>query len=429
MYKKIIGLVSLFVWLGVQTNAQITIQSPYSKFGIGNLKAQPSAQTRAIGGLATAIGSLTTYSSVINMQNPASYVGLYSTTVDVGAIANFTTLAQNGHPAEKSFTGNFSHLALGFNTSKKSGLSFGLVPYSELGYDIKNSIKIDTMNVDQIYRGEGGLSKAYMGFGHRIGEKLSVGLNVEYVFGNLLSTKSVEFPADRNVISSRMQQKNSVGGLTLSYGAQYATKWRKTTVTFGYSGSMPTNINSKSTEILTQYARDSGGNESSALDTLQNIQKDKVAFKIPMTHNFGVVFHQDNKWMLGADLRTGNWSKYSVGGQNQGLQDSWGLSLGGQIIPDITSIGSYFNRVEYRAGFMYDKTYVRFNNQDIKQMAFTVGLGLPLASNRFSFYKMNIAAEFGNKGSLTNNLIKENYVNIHFGITLNDTWFRRYKFD
>ncbi|MNE68614.1 hypothetical protein D3C80_1642860 [compost metagenome] len=148
-----------------------------------------------------------------------------------------------------------------------------------------------------------------------------------------------------------------------------------------------------------------------------------------MVHNFGIAIQKDNKWLIGADFRTGNWSKLSIDGQNNGLQDSWGASIGGQLTPDMTSIGSYFNRVDYRLGFTYDKTYIQVKNQDIKQMAVTFGLGLPLAFNRFAFHKLNLTTELGRRGTLTNGLVQENYINIHLGFTLNDTWFRRFKFD
>jgi hypothetical protein len=80
-------------------------------------------------------------------------------------------------------------------------------------------------------------------------------------------------------------------------------------------------------------------------------------------------------------------------------------------------------------GFNYDKTYIRISDQDIKQMAVTFGLGLPLASARYSIYKLNLTTEIGKRGSMTNGLLQENYINLHLGFTLNDTWFKRFKFD
>jgi hypothetical protein len=127
----------------------------------------------------------------------------------------------------------------------------------------------------------------------------------------------------------------------------------------------------------------------------------------------------------------GKWSDFSIGGVQQNLQDTYGFSVGGQLTPDFSSVSNYFKRVEYRMGFQYDKTYIQMNNQDVNQMALTLGVGLPLSTlERGAFYKMNITAELGKRGSLTNGLLQERYVNFHIGFTLNDArWFQRFKFD
>ena len=138
------------------------------------------------------------------------------------------------------------------------------------------------------------------------------------------------------------------------------------------------------TFAVTKYYRESTGDEGTAIDTPIFQENGKAKLKLPLVHNFGIALQRDNKWLIGADFRTGNWSKLSIDGENKGLEDSWGASVGGQITPDMNSIGSYFNRVDYRLGLTYDKTYIKIGDQDIKQMAVTFGLGLPLAFTRFA---------------------------------------------
>lgn len=157
----------------------------------------------------------------------------------------------------------------------------------------------------------------------------------------------------------------------------------------------------------------------------------KTNLKLPLVHNFGFTLVKENKWLIGADYRTGKWSNMSIDNVNSNLKDTYGFSVGGQFTPDITAINGYFKRVDYRLGFTYDKTYIQMNNQDVKQMALTVGLGLPLqpAYARSSFYKMNVSAEIGRRGKVSNSLIQERYVNLHLGFMLNDKWFQRFRFD
>lgn len=430
MYKKIKSIVALMcITASISVQAQVTTSSPYSKFGVGNIKGSLLPQFRAMGGISTAINKPNGFNN-INIQNPASYSSIFLMTADIGISAGITDLSRNTI-SEKSFNSTLSHLSIGIPVTKKSALSFGILPYSDLGYNFKSSTKIDTTQFDYLYTGEGGLSKAYLGYGYQIGEHFRIGANMEYLFGNLKETRSTELPNSPGSIFSRMQNKNSVGGISFSYGAQYDINLSaKTKMTLGYSGSSASTISSRKSFVVTQYLKDASGNEAPALDTLINQDNAKANLKMPLIHNFGIAIQKNNKWLIGADFRVGNWSKLTIDNENQGLQDSYGFSVGGQITPDITSVTSYLKTVDYRFGINYDKTYIRLSNQDIKQMGISAGLGFPLPSaNRSAFYKINFTTELGQRGTITNNLVKENYVNFHLGFTLNDTWFRKYKFD
>lgn len=438
MFKKVNYIAGVLVLLfGTSVKAQVTTQSPYSRYGVGNIKSLALPQFKAMGGISTAVYSPTGYSN-INMMNPASFAGINLTTVDIGATATFNNLKRDG-ASETSFNSTLSHIALAFPVTPHSALSFGLLPYSELGYQFVNHATLTnpgstaSQDVNYIYAGEGGLNKAYFGYGYQFGKHLRLGGNVEYIFGNLLQTRSTELVDQTNAINSRLETKNSVGGVGFSYGAQYNIPLdSKTSVTLGYSGSSSSSINSTKSFVVTQYLKDpTTGSEDTALDSLVNTQNSKTKLKLPLLHSFGISIQKYNKWLIGADYRMGKWSDLSIDNVNQQLQNTYGFSVGGQITPDINSIGSYFNRVDYRLGFTYDKTYVQLNNQDIKQMAITFGFGLPLASSptRSSFYKMNFTTELGRRGSMTDGLLQENYINLHLGFTLNDRWFRRFRFD
>src|SRR5690606_34938610 len=112
------------------------------------------------------------------------------------------------------------------------------------------------------------------------------------------------------------------------------------------------------------------------------------------------------------------------------LEKSYGFAVGGQVKPDPTSI-RYWNQVDYRLGFRYNQTPIVYRNQRINDMAVTVGVGLPLPETNFvrTFSQINISAEFGQQGSLNNNLVRERYININFGFTINDSWFIRRSLD
>lgn len=435
MYQKLKYTLAIGLLLsGFISKAQVTIQSPYSKFGVGNIKGSLLPQLRAMGGISTAVSKHTFFNN-INMQNPASYASISNTTLDMGISGGYTEL-KNSSITETNFNANIAHVALAFPVTKTSALSFGLLPYSELGYNFLNTTKIGTnvgneKTVDYKYTGEGGLSKAYIGYGKQLGDHLRFGANIEYLFGSLIESRSTEFQNEPGAISSRIQDKNNIGGLSFSYGAQYDIRLdTKTTIVLGYSGASNSSLNSKRDRFVTQY-NIVNGSESTALDTLESVSGAKTSLQLPLVHNFGIALQKNDKWLIGMDYRIGKWSEFTIGSVKQNLQDTYGFSLGGQFTPDFSSISNYFKRVEYRLGFQYDKTYIQMNNKDVNQMALTFGLGLPLSTfERGSFYKMNLTAELGQRGSVKNGLLQERYINFHLGFTLNDAkWFQRFKFD
>lgn len=419
----------VFVW-NLKGLAQTTTSSTYSQYGPGLLNRSLLPQTRAMGGLSAGIRKMGSYNNV-NLANPASYSSIQLTTFD-GGIGGEILSRTKGGASESDFTGSLSHLVFGIPVTKTSALSFGIIPFSSLGYQTRQRGTLDTNAVDFVYNGDGGLSKAYLGYGVQLFKHLSVGANLTYIFGKLERNSSLEFVNDYSAYNTRQQNSSSIGGLNFDYGLQYAANLNsKVRMVLGYAGSASTNLNLDQKSVFTRYIKSSGGEEEVAADTAYFNESETKSLKLPLMHTFGFTFEKMNKWLLGADLRLGQWSKYREGNTNPGLQNALGISVGGQITPDINSVGSYFKVVDYRLGFSYDKTNVRLNNTDIEQMAVTVGFGFPLQASptRTTFYKINVAAELGQRGTVSNRLVRERYVNMHLGFTLNDQWFRKYKFD
>ena len=369
----------------------------------------------------------------INMANPASYSTLALTTFEVGASMDLRSLSKAGVTGDPQFNSTLSHINFGIPVSKSSALSFGLVPYSDLGYQFKNSGMLDTTSVEYVYGGEGGVSKAYLGYGLKLAKNLHLGFNVGYLFGSLKENRSIDFldprpdvEYDLSAFNSRTQYQRSVGGLSFDLGVQYeAILNDKTKLILGYTGNTGKSINSQRDVVTTRYRRDDRGNELAVSDSTLFIEGEKSTINMPVTHTVGFAFEKSNSWLVGADLSYGKWSDYNEGGVNGGLNDSYGVALGGQFTPDASSISNYWKLVDYRLGMKYDRTFIKIGNNDIKQYALTFGMGFPLPSNRSSFYRINLSTEVGQRGTQENNLVRDNYVNVHIGFTLNDKWFQK----
>ncbi len=299
----------------------------------------------------------------------------------------------------------------------------------------------DTSDINYIYSGNGGLTKAFVGYGFSIGRHLLLGANASYIFGKLQQFGSTEIPGLYGTLNSREENNYSIRGFNYDYGAQYTIDLSTTKhIILGYSAAANSKINSQHTHLVSQYNYDDSGNENPALDTLVYTQDAKSKIQLPQINHFGLTFVNDNKFLIGAEYTMSNWSTLATQGifddVNQYLQNSKTYNIGGQITPNAIALSNYWATVDYRLGFIYDQGYINVNNAtnntntNVKSYALTFGLGLPLrpSADHNAFYKINFAAEIGKRGTLDNGLVKENYVNFHLSFTLNDrSWFSRYK--
>lgn len=425
-------LILLSIFSAFKASGQATSSSPYSKYGLGALQQQSLSQNMAMGGIATGVRTLGGYNN-INMLNPASYSAITLTTIDVGAYASIDNLS-NSSAKQTGSDFRLNHLAFAIPITKgTSAFSFGLLPYSDLGYNFKQVTKIDTNTVNSIYGGEGGLSKAYIGYGFNLFKHLNLGFNVGYIFGNLRKTSSVEIPDyATSSFNTRIENSQSIKGLSYDYGLQYQIDLSTTSsVVLGYSGTLKSTLNSINKYVSTQYLSDSGtGDASVATDTTYLRQGTNVKINMPMEQHFGISYQKLYHYLIGADYSTGNWSQLTIDGVNQGLKNTQSYHVGGQITPNPNALNSYLAVMDYRLGYQLNKTYVQTSGVDIDESSVSFGVGLPIRSqSRTAFYKVNLSAEVGKRGTLVNNLVKENFINFRISFLLNDTWFRKYKFD
>jgi hypothetical protein len=431
--------------LEARSQSTATTSSPYSRYGIGDFSSQLMPQNMGMGGIATATNTISGYNS-INIINPAAYGAIRLTVIDAGINTDFLTLSQTGYGSERTGNTKLSHLAFAFPVTQHSALGIGLVPYTQLGYHFTQSnpkgfgsgSSIDTNAVNYVYSGEGSLNKAYLGYGFSIGKHLNVGANVSYIFGSLKEDQSTEVPNLANFLDSRIEQDNHVGGFNFDYGAQYSIDFSTSRhLVLGYSASVGNKITVQNSFIVSQYTYDAQGNQSNAVDSLIYTQNPNGKIQLPRINHYGIVYQKETNFehgpsfLVGVDYTTGNWSDLSIAGAAQGLQNSKMINIGGQIIPNPNALKNYLSTISYQFGLIYEDTYLNVNNTDIKRKAVTFGLGMPLPHDRATnaFYKVNFSAEIGQRGTLNNGLVKENYVNLHLGFTLNDRWFQRYKFE
>lgn len=76
-------------------------------------------------------------------------------------------------------------------------------------------------------------------------------------------------------------------------------------------------------------------------------------------------------------------------------------------------------------GLQYEKTPFMVNNESVDDFGITFGLSLPIA-NASSIHTSFL---LGQRGNIENGLIRERYFRFSLGVTFNDRWFQRVKYD
>ena len=414
-------------------SAQLITNSPYSRYGLGELQYSGFANNIPMGGIHNALQNDTMAPFFINASNPASHASTQLTVFDFGLKSNMMKL----ETADKKFTSNqtaLSYMALAFPVAKWWGASFGLLPYTSVGYKIYDKKEQDSIGtVNYSYEGEGGINQVYLGNGFRK-KNFSAGVNIAYLFGDLTYFSRDSFPKASNFFNTKLSQTTRVSDLYYSFGLQYRQQLKKDwSLTLGGTGGLESNINVKTTTFAATYANTFG--VEVIKDTIINQEDIKDTLVIPMMLGGGFVLKKGDKWLFGFDYSMQNWEAFNSFNHLGLLKNSHHMAVGVQFIPN-KSAGTkepYFKKVFYRAGFRYTDTYLELRNTALKDYAITFGAGFPLRKIKigetYSQSVINLGFEIGQRGTTENQLIRERYVNAFVSFTLNDRWFIKRKYD
>ena len=147
--------------------AQSGTNSPYSQYGLGTLNDQAVGFNRGMNGLGLGFHE----HNQINSLNPASYASIDSLSFifDAGISGQITNYKEGGTKVNAK-NGNFEYVVGGFRLAKHLGLSFGILPFSNIGYEYSNTAKVSNPNPDassstsyvNTYSGTGGLHQIYL---------------------------------------------------------------------------------------------------------------------------------------------------------------------------------------------------------------------------------------------------------------------------
>jgi hypothetical protein len=450
-------------WSGMRLNSFLSVlflsssflataqsNSPYSRYGLGDLVPQSNITTRGMGGISAAYADRFS----INFNNPASYAWFEApreanskklqygrVVLDAGlSVENRTLIAPNTVRNFSSADPYFNYIQVGIPLRQRWGLSFGIRPLTRIGYRINRFERLRDPNTnDPIdsavtqFTGSGGGFLPTIGTGFSIGKHLTVGANIGYLFGRReLSTRRSLINDTVLYYASESATDYSFGGLFYTAGVQYNIPLKgNKNLRLGVSGNWNQDINASSDLRRITYALGASG-ETLQIDSVLEQRDVKGKITYPATYTAGFLFsdfRDDGRGLaFGVDYSQGRWSSYRFFGQPDAVQDSWKIAAGAQFNP--RPIGGYFSKVAYRAGVSFGQDYIRVD-RSMPTFGASFGMTLPIRISRLAPNQLNgvnLAFEYLSRGNNENQL-KESVFRFSLGFNFTDLWFIKRKYD
>jgi len=419
-YSQILLFVLSTSFVVSQTNTG----SPYSLNELGEINFLGNVSNLSMGGIDSAIDSIE-----FNINNPSSLAKLKTTNYLIGTFYKSTGIS-NVNSTDNINTANINYIAVGIPT-KRFGFGFGVLPYSSVGFNLQSTDEYNTANSinARLFGADGNINRAFVSIGLPLLKYLSLGASANYNFGKFNYEK---FNLIENVNYGIFSNSSSeISGFTYNFSSNLSIPLKndfKLNLVYSYypDGDLDSfNIESLYTSNTSSITLESLGDFVDVDLNSRGLENTKLP--VPKKSIYSLGLEKKNSWFIGFQYESklsSNFENVFLDAQNVSYRDANSLSIGGYIIPDSSSLTSYWKRVKYRFGIKNEKKSIIVNNLPINHFSLNLGLGLPIAG----LSKANLGLEIGKVGD-NNSLIKENYFALRLGLSLNDVWFIKRKYN
>lgn len=412
--KNTITLLFFLILVSLNSFSQSLSSSPYSIYGLGSLYDSDFGSIPAIGSSGVALPS----NRFINNLNPASLGFMYQNhfMFDVGGNA-IQTSYQDISKKENRNNVQFSHIAFAFPLSTKSGVSIALKPYSSAGFKISD-YKLPIQDSNEEYTlsatGTGGLNNFDISYGYRIGKKVALGLSTSVLFG---STKENREYVVANSVTT-IDKESSYNGVRLNLGGQFKVD---STFTIGANFKSPSKVNATKVQSVVTY--NTILEASSTIESQASSEVDD--YFLPFEFVVGINKTFKNKLSLSMDYEKAFWKSTDQSDVYGSYLNQDKYKLGFSYRKE-NNVRSYFDRIQFSTGVNYDTGFLEIDNKRIENKSVSFGISLPVENTSSA---LNISYSYGQKGRISNGLIKENYHKISVNLSLDGIWFVKRKFE
>ena len=397
--------------------SQTNTGSPYSLNELGEINFLGNVSNLSMGGIDSAIDSIE-----FNINNPSSLAKLKTTNYLIGTFYKSTGIS-NVNSTDNINTANINYIAVGIPT-KRFGFGFGVLPYSSVGFNLQSTDEYNTANSinSRLFGADGNINRAFVSIGLPLLKYLSLGASANYNFGKFNYEK---FNLIENVNYGIFSNSSSeISGFTYNFSSNLSIPLKndfKLNLVYSYypDGDLDSfNIESLYTSNTSSITLESLGDFVDVDLNSRGLENTKLP--VPKKSIYSLGLEKKNSWFIGFQYESklsSNFENVFLDTQNVSYRDANSLSIGGYIIPDSSSLTSYWKRVKYRFGIKNEKKSIIVNNLPINHFSLNLGLGLPIAG----LSKANLGLEIGKVGD-NNSLVKENYFALRLGLSLNQVF-------
>ena len=397
--------------------AENGMNSPYTRYGFGQLSMMEVGVNKGMGG--TGIGMQN--NSQINMLNPASYAAVDTLTflLDVGMSLHNANFAE-GNVKMNARNTTFDYIAMQFRLMPKLGMTIGMTPFSNIGYNFSNTQVIRDDEDGQVtttnrYYGDGGLRNVTTGLGWSPFKGFSIGANLSYIYGEVYHYVYNQY--SESAISTRTKQYMAdITTYKVDLGMQYAKSFGKNRITLGATYQLGHAIDDKAYTIDVTSTNGSANHDTLSVSS----------FSIPAGIGAGISYTYDERLTFAADYSMQQYSTANFFGYKGA--DYHRASVGFEYIPERVT-RKLFRRARYRAGLHYATShYYVGEHRGPTEYGASIGIGLPIMNGWSAKSIVNISGQAVHvRPAPGSGMITENYLRLSIGLSFNEGWFDKWK--
>lgn len=388
--------------------------SLYTRYGVGDLINQSSARIQGMGGLGYALPN----SDFLSDLNPANWSRIYTTRLEANFLLNGVNL-NDGFNKSTYFKGIFNGIKLGVPIERDLGISLvlGVSPETFVQYEIvNNKINTGVENYTTTYKGEGGISKAFIGASANLGYDFVLGASFDYYIGLIKYTSSIEYEQNSDFKNSSIRKENEYRGIGFNVGLlspdlsgiinSEKVKNLRLGIAFKYVSNLNTDTLFYKGSLLGEKL----------------IERKQVYTHIPYKVGLGLSFVYNQNYLFILDYATQPFSKYTFNSiHSNNLRDYHKLSVGFEHRNIVSRYSTFWQQIILRGGLGYEQTQYKINGTGIDFYYLSTGLSFPLMYEN----TVDLGFVIGIKGKKDNNLIKETVYNLSVTLNFGELWFIR----